>query len=98
MKMPDESWNRLVRPVDEGELDAALIRVRSRAAERRWARAKRWRVLGLAAGFVLTFAAGLLAGRMSVAGPDLTRMWALGGSTLEASRATFIAVPAARNP
>lgn len=96
--MRNADWDRMVPPVVESDIAAALERVRARAAASRLALARRWRLAGLAAALVLTFGAGLLVGRMSGGRHALNRMWALGGATVEASRATFIAVPAGAKP
>lgn len=95
--MREDEWDRMIGPLDEDGLAAALERVRTRAAARRTAIARRWRVVALAAAFIVTFGAGLLVGRASSGRHDLTRMWALGGGSVEAERATFIAVPAGAN-
>ncbi len=90
--MADESWDRVVEPVAEDELGAALARVRARAAERRSERARRWRLIGIAATLAATFSAGLLAGRATAPSPGATRMWAVGGASMAANRASFVSV------
>jgi hypothetical protein len=96
--MRDEEWDRMVSPLAEDSIAVALGRVRTRAAARRAAIARRWRVVGLAAALVVTFGAGLLVGRMSGGRHDLTRVWALGGGSVEANRASFVAVPRGATP
>jgi hypothetical protein len=96
--MTDDVWETLVPSWDSDDVTAALDRVRGRAAERRGRAARRWRLVGLAAAFIVTFGAGLLAGRLSGGRHDLTRMWALGGGSVEANRASFVAVPRGATP
>lgn len=96
--MADEVWKDLVATADAESVSVALQRVRGRAAVRRAEAARRWRVLAIAAGIAVTFAAGFLSGRASGGGQQLSRMWALGGSSVEANRGTFTAVPVGERP
>ena len=91
--MAGDVWNRMMPPAAEGDVNDALERVRDRSVARRATAARRRRLLALAAGFVLTFAAGWMAGRATSDGS--TRWaWALRGHSIEEGRATFVAVPA----
>ena len=96
--MADEAWKELVEVPDAGSVGAALERVRGRAAARRADAVRRWRVIAVAAGIAVTFAAGFLSGRASGGGQQLSRIWALGGSSVEANRGTFAAVPVGERP
>jgi hypothetical protein len=96
--MAEEVWEDLVVAPDVQSVSVALERVRGRAAVRRADAVRRWRVLAIAAGIAVTFAAGFLSGRASGGGQQLSRMWALGGSSVEANRGTFTAVPVGERP
>ena len=91
--MADEGWKDLVAVPDVQSVGVALEGVRGRAAVRRANAVRRWRVIAIASGIAMTFAAGFLSGRASDGGRPLSRMWALGGSSVEANRGTFTAVP-----
>lgn len=91
--MAGDHWVRLVLPTSESDVEEALGRVRERAVTRRAAASQRRRLFALAAGFVLTFAAGWMAGQ-GTPGAGARWMWALRGHSIEESRATFVAVPA----
>jgi hypothetical protein len=91
--MNGELWNRMIPPAREGGVSDALERVRERSVVRRARAARRRRLLAIAAGFVLTFAAGWMAGQ-ATPGASARWMWALRGPSIEESRATFVAVPA----
>lgn len=95
--MREDEWDRMVPPLDESGVAEALERVRKGASARQSATSRKWRAVGLAAALVLTFGAGLLVGRMSGGRHELTRLWAWGGASVEANRATFVAVPAGTN-
>lgn len=92
--MAGDVWNRMIPQPKESDVTGALERVQTRAGAGRAAAARRRRVLALAAGFALTFAAGWLTGHASLAGGRLHDVWALRGPSIEESRATFVAVPA----
>lgn len=92
--MRGKEWEQMIPAPDEGDVSGALERIRARAAERRSGAARRRRLLVLAAAFVLTFAAGWLAGQATASGRGLGGMLALRGQSFEESRATFVAVPA----
>ncbi len=96
--MADEMWNAMVPTPDEEEVRKALERVRGRVTERRVQSGQRRRLLALAAAFALTFSAGLVAGRVTAPAGHATRMWAVGGSSMEALRGSFVVVPAQRHP
>jgi hypothetical protein len=92
--MTDDVWETLVPSWDSDDVTAALDRVRRRAAERRGRAVRRWRLVGLAAAFTVTFGAGLYVGRATNARHELGRIWSVGGHPLESNRGTFVVVPA----
>ncbi len=96
--MADERWNAMVPTPDGSEVRNAFDRVRNRVAARRVQAGQRRRLLALAAAFALTFSAGLVAGRVTAPAGHATRMWAVGGSSMEALRGSFVVVPAQRHP